>query len=174
MFLWSWTRVWRQSDSSWWCGLMRKIRNKTILLCILPHAVLEKGPILWKCTLYYTAAIILMKIINIYSLACDGLWTNIQKSFKIKVYFSFGGKTEIDMDKGSDIINAAGGSPCEKFRKGSRCHLLNLINPLSVRNDHLPKKIAEGFRSQPGRAKGFGIWHHKLVQGEHRIQVHHK
>ena len=59
--------------------------------------------------------------------------------------------------RGIDIKNPPGGSPCEKFRKGSRCLLLNLINPLSVRNDHLPKKIAEGFRSQLGRAKGFGI-----------------
>ena len=50
---------------------------------------------------------------------------------------------------GLDIINASGGSPCKNFRKGSLGNLLNLINPLSVRNDHLPKKNGEGFRPSP-------------------------
>ena len=46
----------------------------------------------------------------------------------------------------------------EKFRKGSRCHLPNLINPLSVRNDHLPKKNAEGFRYQPDMGSSVLVW----------------
>ena len=44
-----------------------------------------------------------------------------------------------------------------KFRKGSRGHLLNLINPLSVRNDHLPKKNGEGSRYQPDMGGWFCV-----------------
>ena len=56
----------------------------------------------------------------------------------------------------------------ENFGKGSRCHLLNLINPLSVRKGlRYPKILTRAPAISPERALGFVLYDHNLVQGEH-------
>ena len=58
-----------------------------------------------------------------------------------------------------------------KFRKGSRRHLLKLINPLSVRKGPFAKKKCRGLPLSGRKAIEYLFYDINSVKGEYRIKV---